>query len=98
MTGATNTTKPQKVHIEKEGKTMTRKGTDRNTYRVVTGKSVYFVTLERIKNDRCGNARYNASIIDTNSPNLDTVTYNFGGHYCGEQEEADYIVKRYEAE
>lgn len=77
------------------------------TYRVETEKAVYLVNIKSIKNDINGNPRYNANIIlfeDKNEANPNehlyfyTAQYNFTGHYCGWNGEAEYIVRRFEEE
>lgn len=83
----------------------TRRNNNKSTYRVKTARGVYAVTLERIRNDVNGNPRYSANVLvlDVFGEEMDanyifTASYNFGGHYCGEPEEAAYIVGVYEAE
>lgn len=47
------------------------------------------VILKSIRNDVSGNPRFKALI-----PNGDqTYVYTFKGHYCGDKEEAEYILE-----
>ena len=77
---------------------MTRQQNMIGAFRVVTSKREYLVTLERLNNDRNGNPRYKAVIVFTepDSDSFYNAVYTFTGHYCGEQNESDYIVTYYE--
>ena len=86
---------------------MTKRKDNLITVKIETEKAVYAVTLERLINGTYGQPRYKAAIVcliskaDNGSINTSnyfyTACYTFTGHYCGEQEEAAYIVKRFEA-
>lgn len=79
-----------------------------STYKIETERFVYAVNLTRLTNGQCGQPRYEAQIIvllakeDGESidrkDNFYTAHYRFGGHYCGDRGEAEYIVKRFEEE
>lgn len=83
---------------------MTKRMNNKNSYKVMTVKADYIVTLERLKNTYSGNPRFEASIMivkdyineTTNSDYIFTVCYRFNGHYMNEQNEAKWIVEHYE--
>jgi hypothetical protein len=85
---------------------MTKRKDNLITVKVETEKAVYAVTLERLNNGTYGQPRYKAAIVcliakaDNNSIDTAqyfyTACYTFTGHYCGDKEEAAYIVKRFE--
>lgn len=77
-----------------------------NTIKVETQKAVYLVNLERLRNGAAGQPRYKAQIIvllakqdneDLKKKNyFYTAVYTFGGHYCGDEGEAQFIVNQFE--
>lgn len=77
---------------------MTKRHDQINIYNITTERRNYIVTLERLNNDRNGNARYKAVIIfpDETAKDLYNAVYTFTGHYCGEYGEAAHIVSIYE--
>ena len=86
---------------------MTKRMNNKNSYKVMTVKADYIVTLERLKNTYSGNPRFQATImilkvyndITITSDNfVYTVCYRFNGHYMSEQNEAQWIVEHYEKE
>jgi len=85
---------------------MIRRHNNKGTYKIETKKAVYLVTLSRLNNGAYGQPRYDADIIVllakedkeklNNKEYFYTANYTFGGHYCGDQGEAEYIVNYFE--
>ena len=83
---------------------MMRRYDNPTTYRVITARASYAVTLERLNNDRNGKNRYKATIIVLQvhgepEPVRDyyTARFSFTGHGLGAQSEAEFIVNHYES-
>lgn len=77
--------------------------TNASTYKVETDRAVYAVHLEHGKNTDAGQPRFKASIITLQvkgEPEPEgcyyTTTWTFLGHYLNDQDEAKWIVERYE--
>ena len=80
---------------------MTKRLDNLSTYKVDGEFGSYLVTLEHLKNDRNGNGRFKANIIELSNSVFDyyaTKVYTFTTHYCGDLGEAEWIVKRMESE
>jgi len=82
---------------------MTKRLFNSDTYKVNTDRGDYAVVLERLKNDVNGNPRFEAYIVvlevfgEHVSPEYYfTAHYRFSGHYMNAQDEAKWIVHRYE--
>lgn len=70
---------------------------NRSTYIIRTALGNYAVTLWRLKNDINGNPRWEANVMVMNGNDYwFTAVYRFAGHYYNEQDEARWIVERYE--
>ena len=76
---------------------MTRQRGNKATYRVNFNHH-YLVTLTRLKNTYCGQARFEANIInlDVTGEYIGTHVYRFTGHCASEEDEALFIVKYHE--
>ena len=72
--------------------------TNKTSYLTRGKADTYFVTLERIHNDRNGNPRFEAVLIPfaNYSHVVSSPVYRFTGHSLGEEREAEWIVERYE--
>lgn len=77
---------------------MTRRMDNAAVYRVTTDFAHWLVELKRLKNTYDGASRYEATLI--NLDHCDTYVggfvYRFTGHYCGDLDEARWIVNKYE--
>ena len=76
---------------------MTKRLNQISCFKIEKNGKEHIVTLEKLKNDINGNPRYKAVIIFLGSGdnNFYNAVYTFTGHYCGENDEAEYIVNRY---
>ena len=68
----------------------------KSTYKLSKDGETYIVTLSRVKNDVNGNPRFEAEIILLADNYLSLAhVYRFAGHYQPEEEEAKWIVDRF---
>lgn len=76
---------------------MTRQRDSRGTWRVNSNHH-YLVTLDRLPNTYYGNPRFEATIIniDIEDVYIGSQVYRFEGHYMGDAQEAEWIVKYHE--
>lgn len=82
---------------------MVKRKTNRTTYLTHCEGVAYAVTLTRIRNDVCGNPRFEAVVTRLESLNgraglACSYVYAFTGHYMDDQMEADWIAKRHHEE
>ena len=80
---------------------MTKRQNQIDVFRVDIEEHEYIVTLERLKNDANGNAKYKAVIcfIDpAPARSFYNAVYTFTGHYLSRYDEARWIVEYYERE
>lgn len=67
-----------------------------STFQVDSETGNYLVSLEQIKNNKYGNPRFKATIVDLNNWCLCAWLYTFTGHYLGGNGEAEWVVKHHE--
>ena len=79
-----------------------RRLTNSSTYKVETDRAVYAVNLKRTTNSYYGHPRFRAALItisvkgEPDSAYLYTTEWSFTGHYMNDQDEARWLVERYE--